>query len=105
MIYYIWFKKIDFRKNPLFETNYNVNNFIHCIWYCINTNALYIDDEEINFIKTIGKMSQSKGIPVIVILCQSFDEDRAQGMKQNIESKKLKIKDYNPSFSKGLYVK
>lgn len=82
-----------------FKSN-NVNKFIHCIWYCINTNALYIDDEEIDFIKTIGKKSQSKSIPVIVILCQSFDEDRAQQMKENIESKKLKIKTIIPVLAK-----
>ena len=45
-------------------------NFIHMIWYCINSASRRIEDFEIEWIRAF-----SERIPVIVVLTQSFGKD------------------------------
>ncbi|MDW7655659.1 MAG: GTPase [Bacillota bacterium] len=46
------------------------DNFIHMIWYCINSASRRIEEFEIEWIRTF-----SEKIPVIVVLTQSFGKD------------------------------
>lgn len=65
-----------------------VDNFIHCIWYCINANSNRIEQEEIDFIKSLATESD---VPVIIILTQSYGKNSKE-MKSFIDNLNLPVK-------------
>ncbi len=66
----------------------DMNQYIHCIWYCINANSNRIEEEEIRFITEIGKQTE---VPVLLILTQSYGMNAVQ-MEQYIERLNLPVK-------------
>lgn len=60
-------------KKVISDKNSSNDQFdrIHAIWYCINSNSHRIQDNEIEFIKSL----YSVDVPFIIILTQSISED------------------------------
>jgi uncharacterized protein (DUF697 family)/GTP-binding protein EngB required for normal cell division len=61
-------------------------NFIHMIWYCINSASRRIEDFEIEWIRAF-----SERIPVIVVLTQSFGKDY-KALEKYIQDLNLPVK-------------
>ncbi len=70
---------------------HNVNEAIHCIWYCVNTASNRIEPEEIEWIKELSKENQNTQVPIIVVLTQSFSEKNAKAMRKQILEENLDI--------------
>lgn len=58
------------------------DKIIHSIWYCVNAASNRFEETEKDFVK---QLSDKSGIPVTVILTQSFSKD-AKILKEHIES-------------------
>lgn len=69
----------------------NVNDAIHCIWYCINTASHRIEPKEIEWIRKFTNENKRTKVPVIVILTQACPKKDAQEMKIEIEKENLDI--------------
>ncbi len=63
------------------------DQYIHCIWYCINANSNRIEDEEINFIRDLATGAD---VPVIIILTQSYGSNSKE-MYDYIEELNLPV--------------
>jgi len=48
----------------------DINQAIHCIWYCINTASNRIEPEEIEWLKELSNENQITQVPIIVVLTQ-----------------------------------
>ena len=69
----------------------DVNQAIHCIWYCINAASNRIEQEEINWIKMLTQENQVYQVPIIIVLTQSFSKKHAGEMKRAIEEENLDV--------------
>ena len=69
----------------------DINQAIHCIWYCINTAANRIEPEEIAWLKELSQENQSTRVPIIVILTQSFSKKKAEEMKKVLMEENLDV--------------
>lgn len=69
----------------------DVNQHIHCIWYCINTATNRIEPEEIEWLREFAKENAITKVPVIIVLTQSFSKKYAQQMRKTIQDEKLDI--------------
>ena len=79
------------------EQTRDINDCIHCIWYCVNVQGnRTFDSEEIEWIK---KLTEKVKIPVIVILTQAVPKNKAQQMKRLIENENLAIRKVVPVLS------
>lgn len=69
----------------------DVNQTIHCIWYCINTASNRIEPEEIEWLRDFVKENQLTQVPVIIVLTQSFSKKKAKEMRDMILSENLDV--------------
>ena len=69
----------------------DVNEAIHCIWYCINTASNRIEPEEIEWLKELTEDNKTTQVPIIVVLTQAFSRKNAEKMKQMILDENLDI--------------
>ncbi len=69
----------------------DVNNTIHCIWYCINTASNRIEPEEIEWLKAFSEENKITQVPVIIVLTQSFSKKKAQELKNVILNENLDV--------------
>lgn len=69
----------------------NINDAIHCIWYCINTTSSRIEPEEIEWLKQLSDETNNTRVPIIIILTQSFSRKKAEEMKQVILNENLDV--------------
>ena len=69
----------------------DINNAIHCIWYCINTASNRVEPEEIEWLKELSKENQLTNVPIIVVLTQSFSKKNADEMKKMIQNENLDV--------------
>lgn len=74
----------------------DVNQAIHCIWYCINAASNRIEPEEIEWIKQLTEESQIYQVPIIVVLTQSFSKKQARELKSVIEDENLAVVNVMP---------
>ncbi len=70
---------------------HDVNEAIHCIWYCINTASNRIEPEEIEWLRELSKDNQITQVPIIVVLTQSFSKKKAQEMRKILLDENLDI--------------
>lgn len=70
---------------------HDVNEAIHCIWYCINTASNRIEPEEIEWLRELSKDNQITQVPIIVVLTQSFSKKKAQEMQKILLDENLDI--------------
>lgn len=78
----------------------DVNQQIHCIWYCVNTATNRIEPEEIEWLREFSKENQITNVPVILVLTQSFSKKNAAAMKDYIANEKLDVIDIVPVLAK-----
>lgn len=69
----------------------DINEAIHCIWYCINTASNRIEPEEIEWLKELTEDNKTTQVPIIVVLTQAFSKKNAEKMKQMILDENLDI--------------
>lgn len=70
----------------------DINECIHCIWYCINTTSNRIEPEEIEWLKSFTQENEVTQVPVIIILTQSFSKKYAKKMQNFILNQNLDVK-------------
>lgn len=73
----------------------DVNQMIHCLWYCIATPSHRFESAEIEFLRRVSDQSGT-GIPVIVVLTQSYSKRSAEAMREAVEAEKLSVVDVVP---------
>lgn len=84
-------------KNELLETikdgveSGDVNQAVHCIWYCINMSSSRFEEEEIQWIKEFTEQNKFYQIPIIIVITQAFSKDKAAEMKKVIEAENLDV--------------
>lgn len=69
----------------------DINEAIHCIWYCINTASNKFEPEEIQWLKELSNGNQITQVPIIVVLTQSFSKKKAQEMRQALLNENLDV--------------
>ncbi|MBQ3426579.1 MAG: 50S ribosome-binding GTPase [Clostridia bacterium] len=69
----------------------DINETVHCIWYCINTASNRVEPEEIEWIKEISKYNQVTQVPIIIVLTQSFSKKRAEELRQVLLNENLDV--------------
>lgn len=79
----------------------DINNAIHCIWYCINVagNRTF-DETEIKWIKELTESNIR--VPVIVVLTQAFMKKKAKEMKESVEKENLHISKVVPVLAQDM---
>ena len=77
--------------NKGFASN-DINNSIHCIWYCINVGGnRTFDESEIAWLKELTESNKNTQVPIIVVLTQACPKTKAQEMKALVEKENLDI--------------
>lgn len=78
----------------------NINQEIHCIWYCVNTTSARFEDFESDLIKKIAK---SSNVPIIIVMTQAvqYNKETGKGQKtrdlqKSIEAQNLPVKKVIP---------
>ena len=70
----------------------DINDMIHCIWYCINVGGnRTFDETEIEWLKELTESNAVTKVPIIVVLTQSCPKEKAQKMKTLVEKENLDI--------------
>lgn len=69
----------------------DVNQAIHCIWYCINTASNRVEPEEVEWLNELSKENQVTQVPIIVVLTQSFSRKKADEMKKMLLNENLDV--------------
>ncbi len=60
----------------------DINETIHCLWYCVNTASNRIEPEEIDWIRELSKDGQMAQVPIIIVLTQAFSKPNADKMRK-----------------------
>lgn len=70
----------------------DINEAIHCIWYCINVGAnRTFDSSEMQWLKEFTEGNKNSKVPIIVVLTQSVPKRKAEEMKNLVEKENLDI--------------
>ena len=69
----------------------DINEVIHCIWYCINTASNRIEPEEIEWLRELSMEDKVAQVPIIVILTQAFSQKNAQEMRHLLLEENLNV--------------
>ena len=69
----------------------DINEAIHCIWYCINTASNRVEPEEIEWIKELSKDNQITQVPIIIVLTQSFSKKKADELRKMLLDENLDV--------------
>ena len=70
----------------------DVNQAIHCMWYCINVGGnRTFDESEIAWLKDFTKSNKTYQIPIIIVLTQACPKSKAQQMKELVEKENLPV--------------
>lgn len=65
----------------------NPDEFIHCLWYCIQSDSERFEDAEFTFIKEIAE-----DVPVILVLTKAYFKKHAETFQAILESYNLPVK-------------
>lgn len=80
-------------KNDILNTiedsfsSFNINDAIHYIIYCINSQGNRIDIEEINFLNFLYNTFENMHISIIIVLTQAIDEKKVNIFKSVIQER------------------
>ena len=70
----------------------DINDAVHCIWYCINVNGnRTFDESEISWLRDFTQSPVMGNIPVMVILTQACPKSKAREMQALVEKENLDI--------------
>ena len=76
---------ISFIKNQQ-ETN-DINNFVHCIWYCLTGNRF--EDCEIELLNSLKSSYENNKIPIILVYTQAINKKLVSEMQEYIKIKQI----------------
>lgn len=68
-----------------------INEMIHCIWYCVATPSHRFEEAEITFLKEFLDETSKYNIPVILVLTKSYSKADAKELKKVIEEENLDL--------------
>ena len=68
-------KYIEDRSN-----NGDIDKFIHCIWYCIQSESKRVEDVEYKAMNLLMKQYENSKLPIIIVITQNIDDDITQEM-------------------------
>lgn len=81
----------------------DINDAIHCIWYCINVGAnRTFDETELQWLRTLTAENQKFKVPIFIVLTQAIPKKKAQEMKHLIEKENLDIVKVVPVLAKDM---
>lgn len=81
----------------------DVNESLHCIWYCINVGGnRTFDESEIKWIKEFTELNKVTQIPIIIVLTQGVPKSKALEMKNLVEKENLDISKVVPVLAKDM---
>lgn len=70
----------------------DINQAIHCIWYCINVGGnRTFDESELKWLRGLTESNKVTQVPIIVVLTQSCPKSKAAEMKNLVERENLDI--------------
>lgn len=70
----------------------DINDAIHCIWYCVNVGGnRTFDESEIKWLKEFTAENRVTQVPIIVVLTQAIPKKKAAEMKKLVEAENLDI--------------
>lgn len=70
----------------------DINDAIHCIWYCINVGGnRTFDETELTWLRELTESNKRTQVPIIVVLTQACPKSKAQEMKALVEGENLDI--------------
>ena len=70
----------------------DINQTIHCIWYCINVGGnRTFDESELKWLRDLTESNKTTQVPIIVVLTQSCPKKKAAEMKHLVERENLDI--------------
>ena len=70
---------------------HDINQAIHCIWYCINTASNRVEPEEIEWLREMSRENQITQVPIIIVLTQSFSKKNAEAIKKSLLNENLDV--------------
>lgn len=74
----------------------DVNQAIHCIWYCINTASSRVEPTEMNFLRKLGENTKRCKVPVILVLTQAFSKKKTEEMVTALRKENLPVRQVVP---------
>ena len=69
----------------------DINQAIHCIWYCVNTASNRVEQEEIDWLRDFAHDNQMTQVPIIVVLTQSFSRKNAAALRSVLLNENLNV--------------
>ena len=84
-------------KKEIFDTiqkglaAHDINEAIHCIWYCINTASNRVEPEEIAWLRALSAGNQTTQVPIIIVLTQSLSMKKANELKALLQTENLDV--------------
>lgn len=68
-----------------------IDDMVHCIWYCVNMASNRLEEEEIEWIKSLAEQNKDYQVPIIIVLTQCFSKKKAQEMRNFILDENLDV--------------
>ena len=76
-----------FIMSQLKDKDKDMNNFVHCIWFCIKGSRL--EDSEIQLLNSLRNSYPNNKIPIILVYTQNTDDEMMNKMKEFIVEKNI----------------
>lgn len=80
----------------------DINEQIHCIWYCINSAGSRVEQAEIDWLREICRMTH---VPVIIVLTQSYNDDNVRGIMKALKDENLNVVQIIPVMAQDYVLK
>ncbi len=68
----------------------DINDAVHCVWYCISSESSRIQQSEMDFIRGFAEKTCGS-VPVIIVLTKSYIKNNAAALKSAIERENLPV--------------
>ena len=62
------------------SNNGDIDKFIHCIWYCIQSESKRIEEMEYKAMSLLMKQYEKGKLPIIIVITQNIDDDITKEM-------------------------
>ena len=81
----------------------DINQYIHCIWYCVNVGAnRTFDESEVKWLREFSEANKVTQVPIIIVLTQAVPKKKAAEMKTLVEKENLDIVKVVPLLSQDM---
>ena len=81
----------------------DINEAIHCIWYCVNVGGnRTFDESELEWLRDFTNKNKVTQVPIIVVLTQAVPKKKAAEMKKLIEAENLEIRKVVPLLAQDM---